>query len=149
MEKIINYFDKFNYDCVDLTDENIEKILNLIDKNEVIETDDIVILDYYGLYYQTVKNYQLMLEYFKKSIMGGYSQAMFHLGKYYQNVEKNYPLMLKFYELAVNFKNKYAMNELGFYYEVYEKNYTKTKKYYTMATKYGSFISMHNLAEYY
>jgi tetratricopeptide (TPR) repeat protein len=79
----------------------------------------------------------------------GYSDAMYNLGSYYQNIEKNYDESKKYYLMAIDKGNSNAMNNLGSYYQNNEQNYDEVKKYYGMAVENGNDTAMHNLGYYY
>ena len=75
--------------------------------------------------YRNDENYEDMKKYYQMAIEKANSDAMTHLGHYYQYTEINYKEMMKYYLMAIEKENSYAMTILGNYYEDTEINYKK------------------------
>lgn len=146
IEKIGGVYVKIN------NDNNMETIYNLL-KNDIVDdkATDSIVLCYYGVYYQYVKqDYDKMKKYYIMAIKNGNIIAMNNLGVYYCEVEKSYEKMKKYYLMAINNGYSIAMSNMGFHYEHFEINYDKMKEYYLMAINNGGGDNIiYNLHKYY
>jgi len=98
--------------------------------------------------YLLEKKYDLMKLNYKKAIQSKNVDAMFKLGKYYQEVEINYELLYKYYTFAIRHNNIDAMFNLAkFKHFVSDRSTSKynAEKYYKMAIEKGCVDSMINL----
>ena len=131
-------------------DEIYEKEILDIFNNNITETNNPVILNILGKYYQySEKNYEKMKECYLIAIELKNDNAMTNLGKYYQYIELNYDEMKKYYLMAIELGNSKAMSNLAYYYQVDEKKYDKMEKYYKMAIELNNSNAANNLGFYY
>ena len=141
------YEQKLKYNNFKIT--QAEVIYNLLKTGEIIETDDPVVLNYYGFYFLfKEKNYDEVKRYYLMAIEKGSVYAIYNLGNYYRNIEKNYEEMKRYYLMAIEKGDSDAMCNLGCYYDN-EKNYEEMKLYYLMAIEKGHPTAMCNLGYYY
>ena len=105
-------------------------------------------LVFYGLYYETINEYEIAMEYYKKCIEKEHYIVLDRMGLYYERI--NSPKMIKYYEMAVTKNNSMkAMFNLGLYYDNID-DYDNMIKYYTMAIeKHKCVSSMVNIANHY
>ena len=101
-----------------------------------------------GVYYEEIKNYDLMKHYYLMAIDNGCSFSIAPLAIYYKDIEINHELMVKYFKMSIENGNIQHMDVLGNHYKEIQ-NYDLMKQYYLMAIDKGFHISMYNLANYY
>lgn len=151
VERIKNYLEENSY-VYDggINDEEIRIIYDLIFNNIVNDVgNNIKLLSYYGVYYSINNNYELMKKYYLIAIDNGDIDAMYNLGRHYEDIENDYDLMKEYFLMAIDNGYTRAMYSLGYYYDEIEINIDLMKKYYTMAIKKGDVDAMYNLGLYY
>jgi hypothetical protein len=97
-----------------------------------IDLNNIIILNWLGLYYDINGNEDLMKKYYQMGVEKDGIGCMICLAQYYQQ-NKNYEKTVEYYMMGVERGNSRAMMYLGDHYKKYEKNYEMMKKYYLMA----------------
>jgi tetratricopeptide (TPR) repeat protein len=131
--------------------EHTSKILEIFNSENLekidVDFDNLIILNWIGLYYKNIKNYGKMIEYYLIAINKGDSNAMFNLACYY-NLINNYEEMKKYYLMAIEKENSNAMYYLGSYYED-NNDYEEMKKYYLFAIEKENSNAMTSLGSYY
>ncbi len=139
---------KFNENFTSIQN-NILDIFNSINlKTDKYDTTNILVIHVIGLYYEYIKNYIKMEEWYLKAIDLKCGESMYNLAEYYcKNLE--YDKCEKYYLLAIEHGNVYALNGLGFYYGYNKHDYKNMKKYLRMSADLNSPVAMYNLGYYY
>jgi len=148
IEYIKSYLKKYGYIYREIIDEkSVNEIYDLYSNNIEHDSSDGMVLTYYGLFYNSIKEYTTMVKYYLMAIDLNYDNAMNNLALYYERTQ-DYVSMMKYYLMAIDKGNSYAMYNLGYYYGNI-KDYPNMKKYYLMAIDKGNYNAMCNLGIYY
>lgn len=178
MEKLLKVYDKCELEK-DISDfSQIQILVNFIENNEPIDTNDSIIMTYYALYYQKMKDYENAKKYYLKAIELKNTSAMYKYGFFLYDIEKNTEEGLKYFKMsadlgdsngyvylgihtkeedglkkyskiAAKMGNPKGMINLGTYYSEIKNRKDKMVKYYLAAAKLGNRIAMHQLGRYY
>lgn len=132
---------KYNI-IIDEEDKEFSKeiitILNSDDPEKLdLDLDNVIILNWIGLYYEIHPNVGLMKKYYELGVEKGSIGCMICLGIYYQTEEKNYDLVKKYFLMGVELGNSRAMRYLGDYYAEIEHDAINSKKYYELGGDVG------------
>lgn len=143
---------KYNCTYVEIeTFDSMTKISDLYRKYENHQPQDsqpstAVEYNYFGLYYDLVKQLELAKTYYSQGADLNCWSAMINLSFIYKG-EGNQKLQKKYLRLAVERGCCEAMNELGTYYGEKMK-YAKMETYFTMAVEKGYYVNLSVLARY-
>lgn len=139
--------------------EIIEVIHKLLIKGIVLEKDKIpnngTIYLYYGIYYEMLGEYDLMKEFYLKSIELNRMSAVMRLGIYYSEKEMNYEEAKKYFTKLIEMKHGVGAYCMGILYEmIYQGNNeesitNESIKYYKLAIEMGYVNAYTNLAKMY
>lgn len=155
MEKIKEFFNEssvMRYD--DLNENNIQVILQLIEKQKITVTYDKVILRFYGYYQFINKKESEMVNFLDMAIELGDNDSLYFCMYYFQNINNNQELARRYYDiyfsLNIHFpiECKNILYNLGLICE-HEESYNDMKNYYTQAIEKGSKDAVYSILIYY
>ncbi|MGP2658236.1 tetratricopeptide repeat protein, partial [Malaciobacter sp. WC5094] len=98
--------------------------------------------------YQMKKEYKEAIKWCENAIELGSDEALFQIGKIYENL-KNYDMAIKWYEESAKKNNNKAMNNLGLIYNEKIIDLKKSETWYKQAIKNKNLIAFHNIAHLY
>ena len=146
---IIDYVKSMDRRYIKINNESDLLIIYDLFKNNIIgDKYNSIICLYYGFYYDSIKDYDVMKKYYLMGIDYHNVYSMHFLASHYNHI-KDYDMMKKYYLMAIDHNNNHSMNNLAYYYRHTQKDYDLMKKYYLMSINCNNITAMYNLAHYY
>jgi hypothetical protein len=136
--ELIKFLEKLGYGYLKIDcEKSINNIHDLLINEKMFESETGIEIHYLGIYYDSKKEYELMIKYFLMAIDNKYYFSGINLGQYYKSIG-NYNLMKKYLLMAIDDGLVPAMILLSSYYETIEFNEQLRDKYLLMAIRRGN-----------